>query len=187
MNPDELKLKVEELTETIKTLSDRQNSQYTDIMLELKEISEHVGSRLKVNGGAWEEIYDEAKDTVIRAGKASTSFLQRKMRIGYAKAAELMDKLEIEKVIGPGEGATPRKVLIKSEDHFPNFNPEDEDDLYAKAKQATIELGSVSVDMLQRKFAIGYARSARLIDILEDDNVVEDGDMEEPRKVLVKE
>ena len=41
--------------------------------------------------------------------------------------------------------------------------------------------------MLQRKFAIGYARSARLIDILEDDNVVEDGDMEEPRKVLVKE
>jgi S-DNA-T family DNA segregation ATPase FtsK/SpoIIIE len=60
-------------------------------------------------------MYEEARDTVIQAGKASTSFLQRKLRIGYARAARLIDILEEKNVIGPGEGAKPREVLIKSE------------------------------------------------------------------------
>lgn len=62
-----------------------------------------------------DDMYEEARDTVIQAGKASTSFLQRKLRIGYARAARLIDILEEKNVIGPGEGAKPREVLIKSE------------------------------------------------------------------------
>lgn len=58
-----------------------------------------------------DELYEEARETVIQAGKASTSFLQRKLRIGYARAARLMDMLEERGVIGPGEGAKPREVL----------------------------------------------------------------------------
>jgi S-DNA-T family DNA segregation ATPase FtsK/SpoIIIE len=59
-----------------------------------------------------DEMYDEAREIVIHAGKASTSFLQRKLRIGYARAARMMDILEERGVIGPGSGAKPRDVLI---------------------------------------------------------------------------
>ncbi len=62
-----------------------------------------------------DDLYEEARDTIMKAGKASTSYLQRKLRIGYARAARLMDLLEEKGVIGAGEGAKPREVLMKDE------------------------------------------------------------------------
>lgn len=62
-----------------------------------------------------DEMYEEARACVIEAGKASTSYLQRKLKLGYARAARLMDKLEERGVIGPGDGAKPREVLEKIE------------------------------------------------------------------------
>ncbi len=58
-----------------------------------------------------DELYPEAKRTVIEAGKASTSYLQRKLGLGYARAARLMDLLEERGVIGPADGAKPREVI----------------------------------------------------------------------------
>lgn len=58
-----------------------------------------------------DELYGEAKKTVMEAGKASTSYLQRKLGIGYARAARLMDILEEKGVIGPADGAKPRDVM----------------------------------------------------------------------------
>jgi len=60
-----------------------------------------------------DEMYEEARACVVEAGKASTSYLQRKLKLGYARAARLMDKLEERGVIGPGDGAKPREVLEK--------------------------------------------------------------------------
>jgi S-DNA-T family DNA segregation ATPase FtsK/SpoIIIE len=61
------------------------------------------------NGGT-DDLYEDAKVAVIEAGKASTSYLQRKLRIGYSRAALLMDMLEANGVIGPADGVTPRTV-----------------------------------------------------------------------------
>ncbi len=58
-----------------------------------------------------DDLYEEAKQIVIEAGKASTSYIQRKLRVGYARAARLMDILEARGVIGPADGAKPREVL----------------------------------------------------------------------------
>lgn len=58
-----------------------------------------------------DELYPQAKQTVIEAGKASTSYLQRKLGVGYARAARLMDLLEERGVIGPQDGAKPREVI----------------------------------------------------------------------------
>jgi len=68
-----------------------------------------------VDVGEEDELFSEAKATVIASGKASTSFLQRKLGIGYSRAAKLMDILEERGVIGPGEGSKPREVLIKGD------------------------------------------------------------------------
>lgn len=62
-------------------------------------------------------LYEDARMAVIKAGKASTSLLQRRLRIGYSRAARLIDILEERGVIGPSEGANrPRDVLIKDTD-----------------------------------------------------------------------
>ncbi len=59
-------------------------------------------------------LLPEARDLVVQAGKASASYLQRRLRVGYARAARLLDLLETQGVIGPGEGAKPREVFIKT-------------------------------------------------------------------------
>ena len=58
-----------------------------------------------------DELYEEAREIVIQAGKASTSYIQRKLRVGYSRAARLMDILEERGVIGPADGAKPRSVV----------------------------------------------------------------------------
>jgi len=59
-----------------------------------------------------DDLYEDAKQTVISAQKASTSYLQRKLGVGYSRAAKLIDILEEKGVIGPGQGSKPREVLI---------------------------------------------------------------------------
>jgi len=60
-------------------------------------------------------LFEEAKRTVIEARKASASLLQRRLRVGYARAARLLDMLEEKRVIGPGDGAKPRDVYLAKE------------------------------------------------------------------------
>lgn len=66
-------------------------------------------------GGASDDqdpLFEEAKDEIVRAGKASASFLQRRFKVGYARAARILDELEAAGVIGPGDGAKPREILV---------------------------------------------------------------------------
>jgi DNA segregation ATPase FtsK/SpoIIIE, S-DNA-T family len=65
-----------------------------------------------MDGGddAEDDLFEAARDEVMRAGKASASLLQRRLRVGYARAARLLDILEEKGIIGPGDGAKPREV-----------------------------------------------------------------------------
>ena len=67
------------------------------------------------SGKSEDPIYEEAKEVIITAGKASTSYLQRRLRIGYSRAARLIDELEDAGIVGPSEGSKPRKVLVEKE------------------------------------------------------------------------
>ena len=78
---------------------------------DLKDIEEKLLDS-QVESISDDEIYEDAKEAVIDAGVASTSYLQRSLGIGYARAARLMDQLEESGVIGKAHGANPRKVLI---------------------------------------------------------------------------
>lgn len=62
--------------------------------------------------GPRDDLYEEAKTIVIQSQSASASFLQRKLKIGYARAASLMDELEARGIISSQEGSKPRRVLI---------------------------------------------------------------------------
>lgn len=63
-----------------------------------------------------DDLYNDAVDAVREAGQASTSYLQRKLGVGYSRAARLMDLLEEGGVITPGNGAAPRKVIQRDDE-----------------------------------------------------------------------
>ena len=77
---------------------------------------------------AEDDLYEEAKEIVVKANKASTSYLQRKLRIGYARAARLIDILEEKGVVSEGDGAKPREVLIKTDDRFGEIEETEQED-----------------------------------------------------------
>ena len=68
-------------------------------------------------GGGSEEdqddLYEEAKEVALRSGKISTSLLQRKLKIGYSRAARLIDTLEEKGIVGPADGSKPREVTAE--------------------------------------------------------------------------
>jgi len=64
-------------------------------------------------------LYGDAKVAVIEAGKASTSYLQRRLRIGYSRAARLIDELENKGIIGPANGSKAREILLDAESEDP--------------------------------------------------------------------
>ena len=101
-------------------------------------LAEELTRELKGEEGSAEEffsdnedpLYLQAKQLVIEYKKASASMLQRRLRIGYARAARLLDILEERGVVGPADGARPREVYIKEENslqaNVPMPNSEDE-------------------------------------------------------------
>lgn len=71
-------------------------------------------------GHSEDEMFGDAVRVVVSAQKASASMLQRKLRIGYNRAARLVDEMEEARVIGPAQGSSPRKVLIVNAEKFLN-------------------------------------------------------------------
>ncbi len=102
-----LEQKIDDIAEALKTLIERQNFQYTDIMLQVK--NDPVEKRTD------DEMYEEALEAVLEDRVASTSYIQRRLQIGYTRACRLMEMLEKKGVIGPGDGSKPREILIKEE------------------------------------------------------------------------
>lgn len=86
-----------------------------------EEVIQMPVGKFKAHGlieGESDELFEEAVRTVCQYDRASASLLQRRLRIGYARAARLLDTLEEAGVVGQGEGSKPRDVLVKNPDDF---------------------------------------------------------------------
>lgn len=70
------------------------------------------------NGGERDELFEEAVRTVCQYDRASASLLQRRLKVGYARAARILDELEEAGIVGVGEGSKPRDVLVKNADEY---------------------------------------------------------------------
>jgi S-DNA-T family DNA segregation ATPase FtsK/SpoIIIE len=69
------------------------------------------------DGEAGDELFDEAARLVVSEQQASASFLQRRLRVGFSRAARLIDLMERDGLLGPPQGSKPREVLVKP-DYF---------------------------------------------------------------------
>lgn len=87
--------------------------------------SEKIDFDSSTSGDQEDSLYEEAKRVVSEAGKASASLLQRRLRVGYSRAARILDVLEERGIIGPPDGAKPREVYISSD--VPSYENSAED------------------------------------------------------------
>ena len=78
-------------------------------------LEEPAESRGGVDGADRDEMFPDAVRTVINEGKCSITLIQRRLQLGYARAARIVDMMEQEGVVSPGEGAKPREVLVGPE------------------------------------------------------------------------
>lgn len=83
------------------------------------------GVVMDYDGGSDDDMYKDAVRAVVEAGKASTSLLQRRLRIGYSRAARIIETMEEQGIIGPADGARPREVLVSSVDDVFSGQPGD--------------------------------------------------------------
>ena len=99
----------EEVSGIIEFLKTQKSPDYNEEVLE-KQTSEKNGSEEK----DYDERYDEAVALVARTGQASISMIQRHLRIGYNRAARIIEVMEEEGVVGPSDGVKPREVLVRN-------------------------------------------------------------------------
>ena len=91
------------------------SADYLEGIVERQKVNGMGGVGLDGNFGDEDELLEEAKEIIVLAGKASTSLLQRRLRIGYSRAASILDMLEEAGIIGPSNGSKPREILISNE------------------------------------------------------------------------
>ena len=94
-------------------LRNQMEPQYNDEIVSQQVQLGKGGMTMDLSGGS-DDTYREALQLVINNGGASTSYLQRRLRIGYGKAAALLDRMEDEGIIGPKNGSKPREILVSS-------------------------------------------------------------------------
>ena len=109
---------VEELCDFIKNQGESDYSEEIQKEIESKAVQDKSSSKFTDDGESGENLdplFAEAVDVVLDNGKASTSFLQRKLGVGYSRGSKIMDQMEEKHIIGPAEGAKPRKILINKQ------------------------------------------------------------------------
>ena len=109
-------VKDEEISAVLDFIKQDNTSQYDEEMIaqmdRLAAAEKGSGRGGEEGDGGHDPMLDQAVEVVIDAGQASTSLLQRRCKLGYARAARIMDEMEQLGVIGPYQGAKPREVLI---------------------------------------------------------------------------
>ena len=109
----------EEVLKITDHLRQQSAPQYNDeIISQPVQLNGKGGVVMDFDAGSGDDMYNDALKVVIQSRKASTSLLQRRLRVGYARAARIIEEMEEQGVIGPADGARPREVLISSLDEL---------------------------------------------------------------------
>ena len=116
------------------------------------------------NEGDWDWQIDNVADLVLSTGKASASLIQRRLKLGYARAARVLGQLEMLGVVGPTDGAKPRKILMNKEDYKKIIKPK-------VTKQEvepipSLKWNRVKASLIKNKYLAGYVGKTMDFEIL---------------------
>ena len=119
----------EEVAAVVGSVKENATPEYDDeVMAQIEQHAAETEKKGKHSGGAaagafpagegeedQDELFPAGVDVILELGQASVSLLQRRLKLGYARAARLMDQMEEKGIVGPSEGAKPRQILITKE------------------------------------------------------------------------
>lgn len=103
----------DEIARIIDHVCKQQTATYDEALTNMQEESNHMAGGETYNDNSDDPLYDEIVEFAISTGKISASLLQRRFRLGYNRAARIVDLLEERGIIGPQNGSKPREVLVK--------------------------------------------------------------------------
>ena len=113
---------VDQLVEKLEALPSTYSSAAMGFIEKAEEAEEHeagfFGGESSSSSSKDASMFEQAIDVVLTHRQASASMLQRRLRIGYNRAANLVDEMEEKGIIGPAQGSKPREVLISSKDEL---------------------------------------------------------------------
>ena len=108
----------EEIKRLVDWTVNQQKAQYDENMMNLNAVSSHAQADVNSDEEEYDDpLYDQIVEFVVTSGKASASLLQRRFKLGYNRAARIIDLLEERGIIGPQNGSKPREVLVKLENN----------------------------------------------------------------------
>jgi S-DNA-T family DNA segregation ATPase FtsK/SpoIIIE len=111
----------DEINDVINYIKEKSGEpEYLDGVTDRQKVGGVAGVGMDGNYGDEDELMEQAKEIIIAAGRASTSLLQRRLSIGYGRAAKILDMLEEQGFIGPSNGSKPREVLVSKEQYENN-------------------------------------------------------------------
>jgi len=110
-----------EIGKVVSYIKEQGEPEYNEEVVEKNKTSRVVGATQSMDDE--DDYFDEARTIVIQAGKASASLLQRRLKVGYARAARLLDSLEEQGIVGPADGAKPREVFVQTNDDMGDDMP----------------------------------------------------------------
>ncbi|MBX7145011.1 MAG: hypothetical protein K1X79_11205, partial [Oligoflexia bacterium] len=110
-----------EVKKVVDSIKAKAKPQYDERILEICERAVQEGEQSETkdllnNPDEYDAVYDKAVELVLEKGQASTSMIQRAFRIGYNRAARIVDMMEKEGIVGPSDGAKPREVIVPTHD-----------------------------------------------------------------------
>ncbi len=115
-------ISVPEVTRLVKFVKEQGSPIYDEkIVRTLQSKTEHEWDE----AGEKDVLYDKALELVLLTGQASASYLQRKFKLGYARAARIIDQMEQEGVLGPSEGSKPRELLVDPQTYLDKMRKEE--------------------------------------------------------------
>lgn len=103
----------QETADVVKFWREQGSSAYDESVIE--EIEKEVDTANGTPESEFDERYDEAVAVVTEAGQASISMVQRRLRVGYNRAARMIEMMEKEGVVGPADGAKPREIIVRND------------------------------------------------------------------------
>jgi len=111
----------EEIESVIEKIKETSTAEYSEEILEhIERQAEQADSKSGGSAGDpgedEDEMIEEAIDVIMESRQASTSMLQRRLKLGYSRAARIIDQIEERGIIGPFEGSKPRQILISREE-----------------------------------------------------------------------
>ncbi|MFW6131709.1 MAG: DNA translocase FtsK [Candidatus Aminicenantaceae bacterium] len=111
-----------ETTRLVRFVKDQGKPIYDDKIVNVLKKS---ASQAKEEFEEKDELFDKAVELVLLTGQASASYLQRKLKLGYARASRIIDQMEQEKIVGPSEGSKPREIIVDPQSYLEKIKKEE--------------------------------------------------------------